>query len=97
MYIYIYICIRVCIYIYIYIYTHILAGPPALGVLDHGRVTEVDLSTEIYPPPIIPTGAVLGPKAAAPWLRCGFIVAPRCQSEHLGANLGPPEANMIPT
>ena len=42
----------------------VFTGPLALGVLDHSRVTEVDLSTEIYPP-IVPPGAVLGLKVAA--------------------------------
>ena len=73
-YVYIYIHKVLSIYVYIYIYIYIFTGPLALGVLDHSRVTEVDLSIEIYPP-YSPPGAVLGPKVAALWLSCGLAVA----------------------
>ena len=74
MYIYIYIDIYIYTYIYIYIHVYIFTGPLALGVLDHSRVTEVDLSTDINPPYSPPWGCPGAKSRCAVdklWLSCG--------------------------
>ena len=49
------VALHVCVYIYTYIFT----GPLAVGVLDHSRVTQVVLSSEIVGVPPTPSYKIL--------------------------------------